>query len=399
MANVEPIPSVINFEAIMQPISEENPSGESLQYSGLYDEIREARRADDNLSQGSWQIELKVADYRQVIGLAVPALERQTKDLQIAVWLSEALVKEYGFAGLRDSLKMLSGLQETFWETLFPEIDEGDMEGRANAVEWMDMQVSFAVKGAKITGGEGYGFFGYEDSKRFDIPENIDTLDSKDQQKYRELQTQAEKENRVTADKWRKEKIASRRAFYEELYFTLEECIAEFKEFNRVIEEKFERNQVPGTSNLKKALDDIQTLVKKLLEDKRAEEPDPADEAAEVTESETSAASNGTVKTVAAPTGAIQNRQDALKRLAELAEFFRKTEPHSPLSYLIHRAVKWGEMPLETWLQDVIKDESVLFQLRQTLGFNTSSASTNSAGSAPASSTGGIDTSGAVVYE
>jgi len=378
---------------MMLPISGENPSGESLQYSGLYDEIREARRADENLSQGSWQIELKIADFRQVIGLAVPALERQTKDLQIAVWLSEALVKEHGFAGLRDSLKLLSSLQETFWETLFPEIDEGDMEGRANAIEWMDLQVSFAVKGAKITGGESYSFFDYEDSKRFDIPENIDTLDSNDQQKYRELQTQAEKENRVTADKWRKAKIASRRAFYEELFFVFEECAAEFKGFNRVIGEKFDRNQVPGTSNLKKALDDIETLVKKLLEDKRAEEPNAADDAAEVTESEPGE-EGVVVKTIAASAGAIQNRQDALKRLADLAEFFRKTEPHSPISYLVQRAVKWGEMPLETWLQDVIKDESVLFQLRQTLGFNT-----NTASSTTANSTGGIDTSGTVVYE
>jgi type VI secretion system protein ImpA len=395
MADIEPIPPTIDFEAMMQPISEENPSGESLQYSGLYDEIREARRADENLSQGQWQIELKVADFRQVILLAVPALERQTKDLQIAVWLSEALVKEHGFAGLRDCLKLLNGLQETFWETLFPEIDEGDMEGRANAIEWMDAQVSFAAKGAKITGGEGYSFFDYEDSKRFDIPENIDTLDSTDQQKYRELQTQAEKENRVTADKWRKAKAASRRAFYEGLSFILEECVAEFKEFNRVIEEKFDRNQVPGTSNLKKALDGIQTLVKKLLEDKRAEEPDETDNPVEVTkgQSETGAAVGG-VKIVAASAGAIQNRQDALKRLADLADFFRKTEPHSPISYLIQRAVKWGEMPLETWLQDVIKDEAVLFQLRQTLGFNT-----NTANSTTASSTGGIDTSGAVVYE
>lgn len=391
MANVEPIPSAINFEAMMQPISEENPSGESLQYSGLYDEIREARRADENLSQGQWQIELKVADFRQVIVLAVPALERQTKDLQIAVWLSEALVKEHGFAGLRDGLKLLNGLQETFWETLFPEIDEGDMEGRANAIEWMDAQVSFAAKGAKITGGEGYSFFDYEDSKRFDIPENIDTLDSNDQLKYRELQKQAEKENRVTADKWRKARAASRRAFYEELFFTLEECAAEFKEFNRVIEEKFDRNQVPGTSNLKKTLDDIQTQVKKLLEEKRAQEPDADDaETAEVAEGEAGAAVGG-VKTVAASAGAIQNRQDALKRLAELADFFRKTEPHSPISYLVQRAVKWGEMPLETWLQDVIKDEAVLFQLRQTLGFNTNSVSSTAGG--------GIDTSGAVVYE
>ena len=92
---------------------------------------------------------------------------------------------------------------------------------------------------------------------------------------------------------------------------------------------------------------------------------------------------------VSVPAGAIQNRQDALKRLADLAEYFRKTEPHSPISYLVQRAVKWGEMPLETWLQDVIKDEAVLFQLRQTLGFNTTSAST----------TGGVETSGAVVYE
>ncbi len=70
-------------------------------------------------------------------------------------------------------------------------------------------------------------------------------------------------------------------------------------------------------------------------------------------------------------TGAIQNRQDALKRLSEVAEYFRKSEPHSPVSYLVNRAVKWGEMPLESWLQDVIKDEAVIFQLRETLGINT----------------------------
>jgi type VI secretion system protein ImpA len=57
--------------------------------------------------------------------------------------------------------------------------------------------------------------------------------------------------------------------------------------------------------------------------------------------------------------------------LGDIADFFQKTEPHSPVSYLVQRAVKWGNMPLENWLQDVIKDESILAQLRQTLGFNT----------------------------
>lgn len=373
MANVEPIPSVLNLELLMQPISEDKPSGEPLQYSGLYDEIREARRADENLAQGQWQIELKIANYRQVINLAVPALEKQTKDLQIGAWLSESLVKENGFAGLRDSLKLLVGFHEIFWDTIHPEIDEGDMEGRANAIEWMDAQAAFAIKEAAITGGEGCNYFGFEDSKRFDIPENIDTLDSTDQQKFRALQAQAEKENRVTADRWRKARAATRRDFVESLSFVLEECFAEFKELNRVIEERYDRNQTPGTSNLKKALEEIQVQVKKLLEEKRAEEPDAADEAAPEGGAEeggeTAGAVGGAKVMVAA--GAIQNRQDAIKRLADLAEFFRKTEPHSPISYLVTRAVKWGEMPLEMWLQDVIKDETVLFQLRQTLGFNT----------------------------
>lgn len=398
MATVEPIPSVLDFEKILQPISEDQPSGESLQYSGLYDEIREARRASDGLPQGQWQEELKIADYRQVVFLAVPALETQTKDLQIAAWLSEALIKENGFVGLRDSFKLLSGLQRNFWETLFPEIDEGDMEGRANAVEWMDVQGAFAVKGAKITGGEGYSYFDFEDSKKFDIPENIDTLDSTDQQKFRELQAQAEKENRVTADRWRKAKAASRRQFYEELSFVLEECRAEYAELNLVIEEKFDRNQMPGLTNLKKALDDIEAVVKKLLEDKRAEEPDAVEETADEA-SGAEAGENGAIGTaktgVMTTAGAIQNRKDAIKRLADLADFFRKTEPHSPISYLVTRAVKWGEMPLEMWLQDVIKDETVLFQLRQTLGFNTNATNASGGGG----SSGEIDTSGAVVYE
>ena len=74
---------------------------------------------------------------------------------------------------------------------------------------------------------------------------------------------------------------------------------------------------------------------------------------------------------IGSATGAIQSRADALKRLDAVAEFFHKTEPHSPVSYLVQRAVRWGNMPLENWLQDVIKDETVLYQLRQTLGLNT----------------------------
>jgi type VI secretion system protein ImpA len=375
MAEIEPKPSVINLDALLAPISEEKPSGEYMRYSGIYDEISEARRSDKDVPQGDWQTELKIADYRKVIGLAVPALEKESKDLQISAWLSEALVKEHGFIGLRDCLRLVAGLQERFWETLYPEIDEGDMEGRANAIAWMELQTSYALRQAKITGYQGYSSLDFDDSKKYDIPDNLASLDSTEQARYNALRDEAEKENRVTANKWRAEIAQTRRQFYEELNFLFDECWAAYNDVNRVIEEKFDRNQAPGMNNLKKALDDVHSLVKKFLEDKRAEEPDEITEEATGAEAgangDGAAAGNGKGAGVMTASGAIQNRQDALKRLGDISEFFRKTEPHSPISYILQRAVKWGNMPLELWLQDVIKDETVIFNIRQTLGFNT----------------------------
>lgn len=368
MAEFEPKPAVINIDAMLAPISEESPSGEYLRYSGLYDEISEARRADDVLNQGEWQTDFKVADFRKVIELASAAIEKDSKDLQIAAWLSEALVKEHGFVGLRDCLRMMIGLQENFWDTCHPVIDEGDMEGRANAIAWMEAQAAFAIKQAKITGYNGYSFIDFEDSKTFDIPDSLESLDTAEQQKYNELRAQAERENRVTANKWRAELQQTRRAFCEELNFLIGECWTAYNDLNRVIEEKFDLNQAPATNNLKKALDDVHSLVKKILEEKRLEEPDAEPEVAEET-----VADDGTVvvKGPAVATGAIQSRQDALKRLNDVADWFKKNEPHSPISYIVGRAVKWGNMPFEVWLQDVIKDETVIYNLRQTLGFNT----------------------------
>jgi len=362
-------PAVIDLEALLQPIPGENPSGENLRYSGLYDELSEARREDEALNQGDWQTDLKVADYRRVMDLALPALTTKAKDLQVAVWLGEALIKSHGFAGLRDGLLLLTGLQNNFWETLYPEIDEGDMEGRANAISWFDTVAEFNVKKCPFTGVEGYGFFDWEDSKKFDIPENVSGMEAADQARFNVLREQAEKERRVTADQWRKEYAATRRASVEKVNFTIEECWTALAELNRIIEEKYDRNQMPGLSTFKKSLDEVHTQVKKLLEEKRLAEPDAIEE--EEASADEAGGNGATPGKAGGGGGPISTRKDALKRLAEIADYFHRTEPHSPVAYLVQRAVKWGNMPLENWLQDVIKDDTIISQLRQTLGFNT----------------------------
>ena len=89
-------------EDILAPIAGENPSGIDLRYDTkllVYDKIKEARRKDDDLAQGDWQSERKTANYPLVIKLAQDTLATVSKDLQLAAWLTEALLVTEQYPG------------------------------------------------------------------------------------------------------------------------------------------------------------------------------------------------------------------------------------------------------------------------------------------------------------
>lgn len=380
------IPAVIDVEMLLTPISAERPCGEELRYSGLYDEVSEARRAEDNLEQGEWKRKPKAADWPQVERLTLNALAKQTKDIQICAWLDETLVRLHGLPGLRDGLKLMCGLHERFWETVYPKIEEDDdLEGRANMLSSLDRALADALANVPITKASDLAnasYLQFEDSKQFDVPENLESLDSDTIENVNKLKARAQKEGRTTSEDWRKAKAATGRAFYEKTYALLDECWAEYLALDRVMDEKFGPGKTPGLGALKKSIDAVRSLIEKIVEEKRILEPDKAsaEEEAAVSGSGESAldAQPGSVTSGGGLSGPVRSRQEALRRLREVADYFRQTEPHSPVSYLVQRAVKWGEMPLETWLAEVIKDDGVLSNLRETLGITNSNGSDGS---------------------
>ncbi len=66
--------------------------------------------------------------------------------------------------------------------------------------------------------------------------------------------------------------------------------------------------------------------------------------------------------------GPITNRKVAFEKLKEVADYLRRTEPHSPVSYLVNRAVKWGDMSLETVLSELVKNKDERLRIMETLG-------------------------------
>ena len=102
-----------------------------------------------------------------------------------------------------------------------------------------------------------------------------------------------------------------------------------------------------------------------LLADLPADADEPAGAAAAGgTDLEPNASAGAPAAFGAAP----QTRAQALAQLRQVAEYFRRTEPHSPVAYLADKAARWGSTDLHSWLRTVVKDGASLAQLEDLLG-------------------------------
>lgn len=352
-------PQTLDLDALLAPIPGQNLAGESVRYAGPYDAIQEARRADDDLAQGEWQRETKAADWLGVIAIATETLAAKSKDLQIAGWLVEALVKRHGFPGLRDGLRLLRGLQERFWDSLYPSIEDGDVEPRIAPLEWLNEKLPASLRAVPVTrprDGVSYALLHWEESR------TVENLARQNPEAYQE----ALAEGKLTGEQFDKAVAGSPRAYYETLFEDLNQSWEECEQLSKEVDQRFGR-EAPSLLNVKKALEDCRALVGGIVRKKRELEPDPIP-----AQAEGQPAGEGARIAAIGPSGSVpfapQDRADALRRLGAVADFFRRTEPHSPVAYLVQRAVQWGQMPLEAWLREVISDDAVLARVRETLG-------------------------------
>ncbi|MCD4721628.1 MAG: type VI secretion system protein TssA [Desulfobacula sp.] len=270
----------MDLDAILMPIPGDNPSGENLRYTTIYDEIQEARKADDLLDQGDWQHEVKTSDWNAVFSLSMDALETKTKDLQIAAWLLEALTHTKGFEGISLGLTIINNFFDTFWETLYPEIEEDDLDYRAGPFEFINDKLWFPIKEIPITdpgSTPGFSWMKWKESRKVGLEK--DTLNQygdvdDDKKKARDEQIA---EGKLSAEEFDAAVKRSSRAYYEDLFEILSQCGDLFNVLDNTVDEKFGK-EAPRLAEFKTSLEDCLNLVTKFVKIKREEEPDPVPE-------------------------------------------------------------------------------------------------------------------------
>lgn len=350
-------PHVIDLDALLAPISEENPTGSdprsdaspNSSYQTLKRERSAARAAE---RKGVHDGHTQEADehWRQVLDIAPTLIKEQSKDLEVASWYTEALVRRYGFQGLRDAFALVRGLVEHFWDNLYPMPDEDGMETRVAPLSGLNGEgaegvLMAPIRKVPITEGNPpapFSFWQYQQA--LDI------------QKLADEEARQAKEDSLGYGLGDIEKAVTESSdtFFSDQREDLDQALEHYRACSQLLDQHCGPEDTPPTRNIIEVLEECRGAINHLGRDKYAElDADDAEEPD--TETDTS---DTTASTNAKPRKREMDREEAFRQLREISEFFRKTEPHSPVSYVLQKAVKWGNMRLDELIMELIPDSS-----------------------------------------
>lgn len=351
---------MLNFNALLEPISTVSPSGEDESFSVSVDAISKARQFDDpTLDQGEWVTDVKEADWVFVYEKSQEFLATRSKDLKVAGWLVEAAAKVKQFEGMAAGLELIARLCDTYWESLHPQGSGEDFEQRAGNIQWLLSRSTQLVKEISITEGRAsqYSWNDFETARLraySAAKQGITVVETNGQPSLATLESARRK---------------SSKAFYQLLLESISQCQSNAVELEQVLDSKLGSDS-PSFSPLKDALDTLHKTVVRYgsdvgLKTMSVDTTEP-DLLLEKTAQQ--------VQPVSGFSETIASREQALNQLRKIAEFFRATEPHSPVAYLADKAAGWGDLPLHSWLKTVVKDPNSLSFVEEMLGVGTSAS-------------------------
>jgi len=341
---------MFSAEPLLTPISADQPSGIDLAFSPELDAITLARKFDDpSLDQGEWVTDLKEADWDFVVKKCATLLETRSKDLRLAVWLTEAGAKKYQVRGLAEGFRVLSGLIEQYWDQgLYPESDGDDHDQRIGNLSWILGRTPALLREVRITeGNKGYSTIDFEVARK----KATAVANGAPQGSGLKL-ADLENARKNNSSKFRETFLAD--AQY---------CLEALLHLEKVSDERLGMDS-PGFSAAREAVQNMVGLMPAVVAQAApAAEPGTFYYA----EPENDQGPPAT-QAPAGHAGPIRNRDQAIQRLRDVADFFRRTEPHSPVSYFADKAANAAETDLHAWLRTVVKDPGSMAHIEELLG-------------------------------
>lgn len=364
-------PDGIDMDALLAPIEGEAPVGVDLRedfaaqspYYRLRDARAEARAAERTADADPTAEFAMPQQWRQVRDLALAALAGKSKDLEVAAWLTEAMVRMDGPRGLAAGAHLIAGLANAFWDDgLFPLPDEDGIPTRVAPVTGLNGEGGDGTlaqplrKLALYTRPDGspMAFWQYQQSQA------LATMEAARAQARIEA-------GAIPMDTVEKEARAAGGRHFSALRDQLRAALAEWTAMGEALDAKAGMDG-PPTRAVRDLLEELLAAAGKYAPAEVAATAEQDDAGGALVAGEPGGEGGGGSGLVRGPLVGAVNREDMLGELGRIAAFFRKMEPQSPLGYTLEEAIRRGRMSWPELLAEIVTDTAVRDNILMQLG-------------------------------
>lgn len=344
-----------DMTALLAPISPKKPAGDNLEYEPLFDEIRRARESDpDYLPQDEWSVsEPRKADWNRVRILSEKALSEQSKDLQLACWFVEALCHQHGLAGLAAGIMFLSEFITRFWFQCWPSLDEEGIAMRRSKLLRLDKDISQQLCNRSLLRQSDTSLAHWRQILAFEHKLNTQPGD-RDELIRQEGDLTMVRFDRQAAS-FSSIEIGQQANVVEQLGVAFDQLETRYISLSQ--------DQEGGLfAQIRQMLTDLADYLQRLTQ--RAI-PLADDSIVLPSEHEEAAPEFGNVPSFSA--SPLMSRELAINQMLSIAGYFRKTEPSSPVPFLMERAARWANMTLSEWLEEMLNDSNSIHEINNVL--------------------------------
>lgn len=350
-------PDILDFERLLAPIPGDNPAGIDLRDGAsrpaTYDDIKDLRsqaRQRERTVEAEDEPRGLLDEWQKILGLAQEIIATQSKDLEIAALLIEALVRAHGFAGLRDGFRLANGLIDAFWDGLYPPEDEEGVVSKVAPLSGLngvggEGTLSQPIWKVPLTDGQTTRVLAAWQYQQATNIETITDLEKKEAQIAR---------GDLTLDEFDRCVKETSPDFLRTLIGDIDQCVGQFRTLNESLGERC-GNDAPPSSNIRELLETVRDMVRYFSREVLPPETQAEEETAAL---DAGPSGDGGGMGPAGVGGPIGSRDQAFRLLLDVAAFFQKTEPHSPISATLGEVVRRGRMSWHDLAGELIPDDA-----------------------------------------
>lgn len=116
---------MVDVQPLLAPVSPDQPCGEDLEYDAAYLALERSAVGQPERQMGDSILPAEAPDWRAVREQTCQLLAR-SKDLRIVQYMLQSGIALDGLPGLAQSLELISQLIVRYWDGLFPQLDADD---------------------------------------------------------------------------------------------------------------------------------------------------------------------------------------------------------------------------------------------------------------------------------